>query len=205
MRHLVSDPAAVLDAPFYLGLLSHAGILLWAAAAAVAVFGSRLAHAIEPRRFLLAFGLLTALLALDDLLMLHEHVLPRLTGLPEWALVGGYAAAVGALGWRFHPFIARTDVRLLALALGLFCASVLVDLVPEFLGTEDDLARVPPRLVDVVLFVEAGSKFGGIVAWLLYATHTAARVLTRPPPTVQRESAAEPVAEPATELVGAQR
>ena len=73
---LIRDPIAFLGGSIYTGFLSQVGILLWAAVSAICIFGSYcLPYAIGSRltkRFLLASGLLTSMLGLDDAFLLHE-------------------------------------------------------------------------------------------------------------------------------------
>lgn len=159
---LTRDPVAVFDGPFYAGAISNIGVLAWAAAATVCLFGSAFlrgrADLADARRFLLYFCLVTVLLLVDDLFLLHEDVLYGYLGVPELLTFGVYGA-FGLIGLVvFRRVIARTDVLLLVMALALFAFSVASDLFP---GT-------PARHL-----VEDGSKLVGIFAWLAYFARAA--------------------------------
>ncbi|HEX8392876.1 MAG TPA: hypothetical protein VF665_11010, partial [Longimicrobium sp.] len=78
---LLKDPGVFNPGPWYLGAVSYFGIALWTAACAVTLFSRTLLRNdenAELRRFLLASGLLSALLGTDDLFMLHDVVAPQL-------------------------------------------------------------------------------------------------------------------------------
>jgi len=161
--HLTRDSAHTTGAPTYLGLLSHAGILLWAAAATVCFFSATLLLARRPenpstRRFLCASGFFTAVLVLDDLFLLHERVTP------EALAYGGYAVLAALYLFTFRRDILATDYLLLALSLCLFALSIAIDVF------------LPVPIADPYL-VEDGVKFAGIVAWLVYFTRVSGRAL----------------------------
>ena len=75
------DPLSVMDAPFYIGIVSNIGIVFWAAGATICFFASaivsRLPHSSNSTNFLLFGGIITTVLLLDDLFLLHEQVFPQ--------------------------------------------------------------------------------------------------------------------------------
>ena len=83
---LLRDPLAVAElkpaecCKVYYGAVSNLGVLLWTAGAAIALFGAGLALALGrpagEAGLLLAAGMLTGFLAIDDLFLVHENVLP---------------------------------------------------------------------------------------------------------------------------------
>jgi len=153
---LVKDPVGQLHAPLYTGALSNFGVLLWAAAAAIALFsaaGGRMADG-ERRVFVLGLGLLTAWMALDDLYLLHERVIPRWTGVEEFYTQAFYAAFLVFWLARFRGVVRRTAYLVLLCAMGLFAFSCVVD----------DYAGV----VIQRSLLEDGSKLIGIGTWLAY-------------------------------------
>ena len=159
------DPASVVKAPFYVGFLSHLGVLLWAATTSICLFSSFLLFSLQPRNrrlglFLLSAGLLSLMLTLDDLFLLHEKVFPKYLGLPEILVYAGYAGAAAFYLWAFRHRILTTDYLLLLLALLLFGFSTSMDRFLSFRSFET--------------FVEDSSKFAGIVFWLIYYSRTAA-------------------------------
>lgn len=141
--------------PYYTGLISNAGVLVWAAGAGLLALAAR-ASLPGHRRLALVHGVgaaLTAFLATDDLVLLHDGFFPVYTGIPETAVLLAEAVALGA--WVLLSLrVLRADPALpvLGLALALFGTSVLLDVV--------DIGR--PDL-------EEGAKLAGILAWSLWA------------------------------------
>ena len=116
---------------FYRGALSNIGILLWWTSASVCAFAAFLFRFKQPSWslggvFLVYMTVFTGLLALDDLFMFHEEVLPVRLGISELALYAVYGVlAAGLVG--FIRLLLETDFLLLGLAFGFFAFSVLTD------------------------------------------------------------------------------
>jgi hypothetical protein len=166
------DPAAIHQANPLLGAVSNLGIVLWAAAATVALFTSRqLARIEEARRtstFLQAAGVLSCWLLLDDLYMLHERVLPDWFGVPQPLVFALYAVVILVLVARFRSVLRTADSRPLALALGFFAVSAAIDQGPAAWHRWDAL-----------VLVEDGAKLFGLVGWLAYFGAVSAQALRR--------------------------
>jgi hypothetical protein len=177
---LVRDPSQVAKYPFYIGLISHLGVLLWCAGAAICLFSAGLARERVMRRFLLASGLVTAVLGLDDLLTLHESAFPDYLGVPEHAVLAAEGLIVAAFLLGFVRVIVRTDFLLLGLAFAFFAGSELVDQGAFNQGLN--------------YLLDDGLKLFGIVSWLLYLVRTSAQA-------VGRQATPQPRPEPV--LVGA--
>lgn len=167
-EHFLRDMANLTGAPPYFGLFSSVGIVLWAAAATLCVFtaaaiAARASRSQTPISFWVYAGVLSLALLADDLFLLHEVLFPFHLHVPEpivYVLYGLLAAGFLAI---FHRTILRTEYLLLALALGWFAASLVVD-----------------RWGHLVLergfwLVEDGFKMLGIVSWLAYFARTAYR------------------------------
>lgn len=81
---LVRDPNAIAGQPKYFGLVSNLGVILWftGGIAALQAYWSGAGYdAPHLRRTLLAGGLFSGLMGIDDLLMLHEAI--ATAGVPE--------------------------------------------------------------------------------------------------------------------------
>jgi hypothetical protein len=125
------------------GLVSSVGVALLVASAAVCLFASRLLWPARWGRWLLGAGLLTALLALDDYLSIHEladDVLAPVIGDDagrvvknglEAAVLGLYALAFVILVWRFRATVFSTEWLLLAIALAFMLLSLGLDFGPH--------------------------------------------------------------------------
>jgi hypothetical protein len=156
---VLRDPAAYMDFPFHIGLFSHLGVLGWWTAAAASL---QAAFALEgdtrERRMMLWGGLLSAMLAIDDLFMVHDSVMPHHLGVPEMPVL----AAIGVAGlvylWRFRALHAQVAPVLLAVCFVLFAFGLGVDVVR---GPRQD-----ERGLGILL--EDGSKLAGIGGWAAY-------------------------------------
>lgn len=153
------DINAIARAPWYYGVISNLGIVAWVGAAAVLLFAYavRRIHGLTrtaPSRMLLEFGLLTMLLALDDLLMLHEGLFESTLGISERWVLAAYVLLTATLLVRHRDTILGSEHALLAIALLCFAVSVVLDVfVGDFRGE---------------YVIEDGLKLAGIATWLAY-------------------------------------
>ena len=157
-RRLLQDPAGQYDMPPYIGVLSHAGVGLLVATAAITGF-----VAVLGRREMLLLWLVAGLsmaLAADDLLMLHERVVPQVLGLDErvpQALYGLVAVLILVRLWR------APGAAVVLIPLGLLAASVGADQMDLPMNTR--------------VLVEDLTKLAGFAAWLAFwAAFAAARM-----------------------------
>jgi len=172
---LFGDVRGMVELPVHAGWLSDAGVLLWWSSASVAMFvvlqcrargrgrGHGPGHGREPGAgrliaCLFTAAAITAWLALDDALLLHERVLPMALGVGQRAIYVAYAAAVALwLVWFRRELLTFRPVRL-GVALALFALSVALDALPDALRPFGE-ARV---------LYEDGAKLLGIIAWSLW-------------------------------------
>jgi hypothetical protein len=182
IRVLVRDPAAVSGTSAAVGFLSNLGIVLWASAAAIALFSAvllgRSRHPSDYARLLVAIGALTLVMMLDDLYMLHERILPRLTGIEMDISAYAYAAAIAAIAWRWRAVILRPGWVLGIVAVLWLAVSAGIDL----------MVFEMPR--SRIILYEDGAKFFGIVAWTAWVAFLAYAALA--PSLAQAPTAASP-------------
>ena len=173
LSQFTKDPAMLAGAHPFLGVVSHIGVLIWAAAAAICLFTAAVLHrmrqATERTKLLLVAGLLTAWLTLDDFFMLHEWLFPLVLGVPQPLVFGMYAGTMGVFLYRFGRAIARTDYLLLAIALCSFALSIGTDELPAAWFAWDYLS-----------LIEDGAKLVGIVSWFGYFGYLCADTLAGP-------------------------
>ena len=183
---LLRDTTATLGAPFYIGLVSNVGLLLWGAATTICLFTASVASrtgcpAADARHFL-AGAAVSAWLLLDDALLLHEQVFPEHLG-----LAGGWSLIVGSGAMAFfligsHRVIRAGDYPVLLAALMLLGASVTMDQL-------HDMQLLGPLILhsdDLETVLEDTLKLLGIAMWLIYFTLCAHDLL------VTRESGPSP-------------
>lgn len=164
MGTLTRDPLS--GKPAYLGLLSQAGILVWALGAAVALLGARLLPWRAGGGYMLAAAALTTLLCIDDAFLLHDEVLPLL-GISEKVIYAIYLVAALSFLVVFARRILKTAYPLFVLAFAFLGVSVVADTV--------GLPWLDPYLL------EDGAKFIGIALWSGYLFHTSGSLLAARP------------------------
>jgi hypothetical protein len=160
---LVRDPADTKDFSPYIGMLSHWGVILWTATAAICLFSTVLLkqqkapHA--TRRFLMVSGIFSLLLGIDDLYMLHERLFPRIFQMPEIFFYILYFLAFAAYLAYFTSQILKHDYLLFMAAFIFFVFSrdffIEIPYLSQFSNTGEIL------------------KYFGIVFWLAFFYRTA--------------------------------
>ena len=110
-----------------------------------------------------AGGVLSLALCLDDLLLLHESILPG-WGVPQVAVLGGYALAGLTYAFAQRRRVFSRDGGFLLLAFLLLGGSMAVDVL---------LHSTQSRVVAA----EDGLKFVGIYAWLAFHIDLAQRAV----------------------------
>jgi len=157
------DPASVAKVHPFVGIVSNIGILLWTAAAGVALFNWAIFRYIFNDRkfstFLLLSGLLTTLLLFDDFFMLHEVVFPHYFGANEKLILLSYGLMMIAWVVSYRKTIMKTEYVVLIVAFGFFGLSMFIDVLQS---------QIQSRFGNVRILLEDGFKLMGITAWLGY-------------------------------------
>ena len=161
-KDVLLDPAHLAGLPWYTGLISNLGVLGWTLAAVAAAGAAHIAHlGGRPRagHFLKQAAALGTLLALDDLLLLHSSVFPKLFGVSKTMILAVYGLL--GLAWAIsnRREIIRTRWGLLGAAGVAMGGSIVIDQL---------FASASWSLV-----AEDGAKFMGVLAWATYFSLTA--------------------------------
>jgi len=194
LADLLRDTTTTLDAPSYIGLVSNAGILLWAACTTICLFTATVLS--RTRRpavgtgagaapdtgasagagFFLAGAGVSAWLLLDDALLLHEQVLPDYLGLPGELSLVVLACATLAFLIAHRRTVLAGDYPLLITALVLLAISAGIDqlydlhLIGALFLHSDALETL----------IEDSFKLFGIAFWSSYFALAAHDRLVRP-------------------------
>ena len=121
------------------------------------------------------------LLLLDDLLRLHDAILPVYLGITGDFIGDVYVLLILLYLFRFRTPMLQYPYIFLVMALELCGISVAIDIAPKVLK---DLFSVAD-----VIFVEDGAKLRGIANWLAYFACLSASIISKrnlaaPKPTV---------------------
>lgn len=170
IQYLTHDPAAIMGAPFYVGLFSNISVLLWCASAAVCFFSFlALKESVNNREFssfCLFSGFVTTLLLLDDFFLLHESVFPKYLNIPEKLVYAGYGITILLYLLRFRILILKTEFLPLLFALSFFGFSGAFDLLQQAFSLLQSSLQS---------FLEDGIKLLGVVSWCTYFVRVCAR------------------------------
>lgn len=172
VHHLMGDPAKIAGWPFYLGMVTKFGILLWCATAAICLFTSLylkpLSLSLKHQRFLLYAGVITTVLMLDDSFQFHEEVFPTYFGIPEKMVYLAYVIMVALYLVKFHKIIWNSRYLVfLGFAFVCFALSILLDMRAIIDLVERGLIYDRDRDL-----LENGFKLFGIVSWFTYFSLT---------------------------------
>lgn len=171
-HYTMNDPATASGERFYLGVASNVGALLWAANASILFFSYALYRRVggdrETGRFLLCSGLFVALLAVDDVFLLHEVVFPDHLGVPQSLVVVSYGAIAVLYVARFALVLSQTAYPVAVVALGLLGLSAGFDQLRDLVSA----IEIPGELI-----WEDAAKLFGIGTWLSYSIHTGTALL----------------------------
>jgi hypothetical protein len=154
---LTRDPVAFLGGSVYTGFLSQVGILLWAAVSSICIFGSyclpKIAQSSNIKNYLLASGLITLMLGLDDAFQIHENLSTHF-GIPEKLVFLCYIFFMCAYIFKFYSLISKTEHILLEIGFLFFSFSILLDTIES--------------PAPIIYLLEDGAKLAGIVSFLSY-------------------------------------
>jgi hypothetical protein len=165
-----NDPFVLGRLPFYAGIISNIGVLLWCGSASICFFSmialgrSSTSEANNWRRFLLFSGILTCLLLFDDLFQMHQIFYPKYLHFTTAVVYGFYGFFAFWYLYYFKRQIKTTEFLLLILAFGFFALAIVSDGMPL-------ISRGRTAISD-------GFKFFGIVSWISYFSRTCFRLLT---------------------------
>lgn len=169
LSYFTRDISAIGNLPFFAGLVSQIGGLLWSAAVAVCLFTyfvlkKKDQNARASRQFLLHAAILTGILLLDDFFLFHEDIGPDFLHISEKAIVLAYLIfALVFLVSNFREILA-SEYLILILALGWFGISIFLDA-----ANLDKYERYGSFFSEQFqIFLEDGFKFVGVITWLVY-------------------------------------
>lgn len=159
-----------------LGLMSNLGAVVIAAGFGIALAAAAASDApARVRTAMACAAMLSAAICLDDLLLLHERVLPGI-GIPELPVELVYGASGVGLVLAHRAWMPPRAFAMLVLAMALLGLSVGLDMALEIAAfsvpTDLQARLVAPAGATAVTVIEDGAKFVGY--WLWTCAHCAA-------------------------------
>lgn len=171
----------------YYGLMSTLGVMLWIGTAAAGALGFVILLRLGANREVLLFAATTCMLALvlgfDDAFLVHENLAPKL-GIPQKVVLAGYLLlALSHFLLNIRQILTR-DLAMLAVAGAFLTVSLSLDVVVH---STDSL----------IVSLEDGAKFVGIVAWACFhadamVRSVTGRLVSQGEPAAREKLAAQP-------------
>ncbi|MBX2879234.1 MAG: hypothetical protein KTR32_04835 [Granulosicoccus sp.] len=155
MDQILRDPAQYHQESSLIGLVSNLGVWFWVASATLALFGAmaiRRTNSVDDGNLFLLLGVLSLLLAIDDLYMIHDRFIDERICYAVYALI-----LIAALV-RHHREILQVNPTAFLAAGTLMGLSLFTDLVQNY---------IPVGYWTTQAF-EEGFKFCGGAAWLYF-------------------------------------
>jgi hypothetical protein len=150
--YLTRDPAQIKEYSIYIGILANWCALLWIMTAVICFFSAAFLKQNNAEgsvvRLLFVSGVFSLVFGVDDLYMIHDHLLPKFLGIPEIFLYALYFFAFAIYLADFSSQILGYDYILFVAALSLFA-----------------LSRIPHQSVTAAIDI---LKYSGIIFWLAF-------------------------------------
>ena len=141
LSDMTKDPVSV-DLPAHYGIFSGVGVLLWCSSSAMALLAGTSLRG-SSGNFLFGFGALGLALSADDMLMLHERILPALIGAPgEYLAYGALGAVALTLAIRHRRELLTAEGFVLAAGMALLGVSVTIDAFWEVRSFIEDTPKL---------------------------------------------------------------
>lgn len=162
---LFRDTVATLNGPPYVGAMSNIGFVFWAMTAAISLFCffscKDKINCRATADLLLASGILSLVLLLDDMFLFHEVVFPSF-GIKEHFIYLTYGLMIVAYLFYFRNAIKNTDYAILAASFMFFALSICSDFIIDHFCLDLHSTSI----------YEDGFKFFGITLWFAYVATT---------------------------------
>jgi len=143
----------------YVGMLSSLGIFIWCASVTLCWFAwyfLRTQNKDSGRKnFFLVSGLITTIIAVDDLFQFHEIIVPDYFGIPEISFYIVYTLTLIVFNVKYINILMNRYFSILILGYSFLAVSILFDMFIE--------DHVP-----FGTYIEDGLKFVGISLWSFY-------------------------------------
>ena len=153
--------------PFYAGIISNVGNLLWCATATVCFFTAAVIRRGRRGRnwmfFFFMSGVLTSLFLFDDLFQIHKMLYPVLFGLSTLLVCVAYGFFVLWYLFYFRKQIVETEFLMLGFSLAFFVFAIISD-------SFSFLPRGNTAFSDAL-------KLFGIAGWLVYFSRTCGKAV----------------------------
>ncbi|MBK7377523.1 MAG: hypothetical protein IPJ03_00690 [Ignavibacteriales bacterium] len=159
---LTANPISLLDLPFYQGILQRIGVILWGGTVLVTLFSFSILKSSENlkdiKKFLLYSGIFFGYFLMDELLLIHNFILPKVFNIHQLIVLIVYVILTVLFLLKFRNLIKKNNISLFAVAVTFLGLSVLVDILSYL-----NVVRFSFRYL-----LDDGLKFLGIANLFIY-------------------------------------
>lgn len=160
--NLTANPISLLDLPFYQGILQRIGVILWGGTVLITLFSFSILKSSENlkdiKKFLLYSGIFFGYFLMDELLLIHNFILPKVFNIHQLIVLIVYVILTVLFLYKFRNFIKKNNISLFAIAVTFLGLSVLVDILSYL-----NVVRFSFRYL-----LDDGLKFLGIANLFIY-------------------------------------
>ncbi len=158
--YISDNPAYLLNAPFYGGLLYKMGVVLWCATTSICFFTYTIVRrtSSEKGNFIFFGGLFSLILLVDDFFLIYRGILGDIFHLKQIFISSFYAILAVIFLYKNFRVILKTEFLLLLISFSFLAISLILDLL-----FDGKLLEIPAE----ALF-ENGTMFIGIFFWCFY-------------------------------------
>ncbi len=130
---LTANPLSQINIPFYQGILQRVGLILWGFVVILPLFTCYILESSkipgETKRFLLFSGIFFGYFLIDELLLIHNFIFPKVLNIHQLLVVIVYAVLTLIFLIRFRIIIKNNFLWLFVIAISFLGLSVLVDIL----------------------------------------------------------------------------
>jgi len=161
-QDLTANPLSKFNIPFYQGILQRIGLILWGFVLILplltySVLGSS-DNLGETRRFLLFSGVFFGYFLIDELLLIHNFILPKIINIRQLPVLIFYAAATLFFLLRFRKILIKNYLWVIVIAISFLGLSMIIDI----------LSYQKVIQFEIRYFLDDGAKFLGIFSLFIY-------------------------------------
>lgn len=156
---LSRDYSGVYHLEPYVGMLSSLGIFVWCASVTLCWFAWFFLRMRNPnsgrKKFFFVSGLITAIIAIDDLFQFHEVIVPDYLGIPEISFYILYVSVLIFFNIKYVNTLMNKNFSILVASYFFLGISIVFDVFLE-------------EIIPFGTYAEDGLKFMGIVLWTTF-------------------------------------
>lgn len=161
-QDLTANPLSQFNIPFYQGILQRIGLILWGFVVILPLFTYSVLDSSnilrETKRFLLFSGVFFGYFLIDELLLIHNFIVPKILNVHQLLILILYVAANLFFLLRFRKILCINYLWIFMIAISFLGLSMIIDI----------LSYLKVIHFEIRYFLDDGAKFLGIFNLFIY-------------------------------------